>query len=167
MDDVTARFRDELFSSPSEIRIMDQLAEWNRQHLDARFASAQLYNPRSKRLRVVAQREFAPALIGQFQDMPLTSGTMCGRAARLRTPILVPDVTADSDWTPFLGFSEAAGFGGVLSIPLLSKAGDLIGVTSCHFSRHARPTDRDMNFARISCNFASDAIVELRRRQRQ
>src|SRR4029434_3072521 len=59
MDDVTARFKDELFNSPNEIRIMDQLAEWNRQHLDARFASAQLYNPKSKRLRVVAQREFA------------------------------------------------------------------------------------------------------------
>jgi hypothetical protein len=43
-------------------------------------------------------------------------------------PILVPDVTADSDWAPFLSFSEAAGFGGVLSIPLLSKAGNLIGV---------------------------------------
>ena len=70
MDLVTARFKDELFSSPNEIRIMDQLAEWNRQHLDARFASAQLYNPKSKRLRVVAQREFAPALIGQFCDMP-------------------------------------------------------------------------------------------------
>lgn len=167
MDLVTARFKDELFSSPNEIRIMDQLAEWNRQHLDARFASAQLYNPKSKRLRVVAQREFAPALIGQFCDMPLTSGTMCARAARLRTPILVPDVTADGDWTPFLSFSEAAGFGGVLSIPLLSKAGNLLGVTSCHFSGHARPTDREMDFARISCDFASDAILELRRRQRQ
>ena len=111
MDQVTARFKDQLFNSPNEIRIVDQLAEWNRQHLDARYASAQLYNPKSKHLRVVAQREFARALIGQFHDMPLTSGTMCARAARLRTPILVPDVTADSDWTPFLGFSDAAGFG--------------------------------------------------------
>jgi GAF domain-containing protein len=167
MDQVTARFKDQLFGSPNEIRIMDQLAEWNRQHLDARYASAQLYNPKSKHLRVVAQREFAPSLIGQFHDMPLTSGTMCARAARLRTAILVPDVTADSDWTPFLSFSEAAGFGGVLSIPLLSKAGNLIGVTSCHFSGHAKPTDRELNFARVSCDFASDAIVELRRRQRQ
>jgi GAF domain-containing protein len=167
MDQVTARFRDHLFGSPNEIRIMDQLAEWNPQHLDTRYASAQLYSPKSKRLRVVAQREFAPALIGQFHDMPLTSGTMCARAARLRTPILVPDVTADSDWTPFLSFSEAAGFGGVLSIPLLSKAGHLIGVTSCHFSGHARPTDREMDFARVSCDFASDAILELRRRQRK
>jgi GAF domain-containing protein len=167
MDQLTARFKDQLFNSPKETRIMDQLAEWNRQHLDARYASAQLYSPKSKRLRVVAQREFAPALIGQFHDMPLTSGTMCARAARLRTKILVPDVTADSDWTPFLSFSEAAGFGGVLSIPLLSKAGNLIGVTSCHFSGHAKPTDRELNFARVSCDFASDAIVELRRRQRQ
>src|SRR5262245_9334498 len=115
MDQVTARFKDQLFSSPDEIRILDQLAEWNRQHLDARYASAQLYNPRSRHLHVVAQREFASTLIGQFQDLPLTSGTVCARAGRLQRPILVPDVTADSDWTPFLSFSEAAGFGGVLS----------------------------------------------------
>ena len=92
---------------------------------------------------------------------------MCTRAARLRMPFLVPDVTAYSDWAPFLSFSEAAGFGGVLSIPLLSKAGNLIGVTSCHFSAHAKPTEREMDFARVSCDFARDAIVELRRRQRQ
>jgi len=140
---------------------------WPSGIVNARYALAQLYNPKSKHLRVVAQREFAPALIGQFRDMPLTSGTICARAARLQMPVLVPDVTADSDWTPFLGFSEAAGFGGVLSIPLLSKAGNLIGVTSCHFPAHARPTDRQMEFARVSCDFASDAILELRRRQRQ
>lgn len=167
MDQVTARFKERLFSSPDEIRIMDQLAEWNRQNLGARYASAQLYNPRSRHLHVVAQREFTPALIGQFQDLPLTSGTMCARAGRLQRPILVPDVTADSDWTPFLSFSEVAGFGGVLSIPLLSRTGDLIGVTSCHFPGHAKPTEKEMNFARVSCQFASDAIAELRRRQRQ
>ena len=45
MELLTARFVDQLFSAPSEIMIMDQLAEWNRQHLDARYASAQTYNP--------------------------------------------------------------------------------------------------------------------------
>src|SRR5262245_49338098 len=130
---------------------------WPSGIVNARYALAQLYNPKSKHLRVVAQREFEPALIGQFQDMPLTSGTMCARAARLRTPILVPDVTAHSDWTPFPSFSDVAGFGVVLSIPLISKTGNLIGVTSCHFSGHAKPTERELNFARVSCDFASDA----------
>jgi GAF domain-containing protein len=163
MELLTARFVDQLFSSPSEIMIMDQLAEWNRQHLDARYASAQIYNPRTKCLRVVAQREFAPCLLDQFTDMPIaTSGTMCARAARVHAPILVPDVTEDEEWTPYLSFSEAAGFDGVLSVPLLSKAGDLLGVTSCHFGSRAKPTAKELNFVRVSCDFASDAIAELR-----
>lgn len=166
MELLTARFVDQLFSSPNEIMVMDQLAEWNRQHLDARYASAQTYNPRTRSLRVVAAREFAACLLDQFSDMPIaTSGTMCARAARLQAPILVPDVTEDPDWTPYLSFSETAGFGGVLSIPLLSKAGDLLGVTSCHFAGHARPTARELNFVRVSCAFASDAIAELRWRE--
>ena len=45
MELLTARFVDQLFSSPSEIMAMDQLAEWNRQHLDARYASAQTCAP--------------------------------------------------------------------------------------------------------------------------
>lgn len=163
MELLTAQFVEQLFGSPSEIMVMDQLAEWNRQHLGARYASAQTYNPSTKSLRVVAHREFAPGLLDQFGDMPVAaSSTVCARAARLHTPILVPDVTEDKDWTPYLSFSEAAGFGGVLSIPLLSKAGDLLGVTSCHFGSRARPTAKELNFVRVSCDFASDAIAELR-----
>jgi GAF domain-containing protein len=163
MELLTARFVDQLFSSPSEIMVMDQLAEWNRQHLDARYASAQTYNPSTKSLRVVAHREFAPGLMDQFGDMPIaTSSTVCARAASSRSAILIPDVTEDKDWTPYLSFSEAAGIGGVLSIPLLSKAGDLLGVTSCHFASQARPTAKELNFVRVSCEFAADAIAELR-----
>jgi GAF domain-containing protein len=157
----TAGFAERLFGSQNQIAIMDHLAEWTRLHLDARFASAQLYDHKRKRLRVVAQREFAPGL--QFGEIPITSGTVCARAARLQMPILIPDVTRDEDWIPFLSFSESAGFGGVLSIPLLSRAGNLIGVTSCHFSGHAKPTKTGMNFVRASCEFASDAIIEIRR----
>ena len=163
MELLTARFVDQLFSSPSEIMVMDHLAEWNRQHLDARYASAQTYNPATKSLRVVAHREFAPGLMDQFGDMPIaTSSTVCARAARSRSTILIPDVTEDKDWTPYLSFSEAAGIGGVLSIPLLSKAGDLLGVTSCHFRNRGRPTAKELNLVRVSCEFAADAISELR-----
>jgi GAF domain-containing protein len=163
MELLRARFAEQLFSSPSEIMVMDQLAEWNRQHLDARYASAQTYTPHTKSLRVVAHREFAPGLMDQFGDMPIaTSNTVCARAARLRSTILIPDVTDDKDWTPYLSFSETAGISGVLSVPLLSKAGDLLGVTSCHFAGHARPTAKELNFVRVSCEFAADAIAELR-----
>ena len=163
MDLLTARFVDQLFTSPSEIMVMDQLAEWTRQHLDARYASAQTFNPSTKSLRVVAHREFAPGLMDQFGEMPITtSSTICARAARFRVPIMVPDLTEDKDWTPYLSFSEAAGIGGVLSIPLLSKAGDLLGVTSCHFRNRGSPTAKELNFVRVSCDFAADAITELR-----
>jgi GAF domain-containing protein len=100
--------------------------------------------------------------------MPITtSSTICARAARFRVPIMVPDLTEDKDWTPYLSFSEAADIGGVLSIPLLSKAGDLLGVTSCHFRTRGSPTAKELNFVRVSCDFAADAIAELRWRNGQ
>jgi len=165
MNILSAYFKDQLFGSPNEIAILDHLAECIRQHVDARYASAQLFDPALKNLHLVAYREFSKALIEQFDDVPITSGTTCARAARHRVPIVVPDVTADLEWTPYLSFSEQAGFGGLLSLPLLTKAGQPLGVTSCHFAGLAKPTKTELNFATVSCNFASDAIVELRRRR--
>ena len=57
---------------------------------------------------------FHAAVPDQFDDVPITSGTTCARAARHRVPILVPDVTTDIEWAPYLSFSEEAGFGGLL-----------------------------------------------------
>lgn len=165
MNILSAHFNDQLFGAPNEIAILDHLAECIRQHLDARYASAQLFNPALKTLHLVAYREFAKALIDQFDDVPITSGTTCARAARHRATILVPDVTTDIEWIPYLSFSEEAGFGGLLSLPLLTTAGEPLGVTSCHFAGLAKPTETELNFARVSCNFASDAMVEIRRRR--
>ena len=165
MNVLSAHFKDQLFGSPNEIAILDHLAEFIRQHLHARYASAQLFNPALKNLHLVAYREFAKALIGQFDDVPITSGTTCARAARHRVPILIPDLTTDIEWVPYLSFCEEAGFGGLLSLPLLSRAVEPLAVTSCHFAGLAKPTETALSFATVSCNFASDAIAELRRRR--
>jgi GAF domain-containing protein len=165
MNLLSACFKDQLIGSPNEIAILDHVAECIRQHVDARYASAQLFNPALKNLHLVVYREFTKALIDQFDDVPIPSGTVCARAARHRVPILIPDVTTDAEWTPYLSFSEEAGFHGVLSLPLLSRTGELLGVSSCHFAGLAKPTETELNFASVCCKFASDAIVELRRRR--
>ena len=97
MNVLWAHLEEQLFSSPNEITILDDLEEFIRQHLDARYASAQLFNPALKNLHLVAYRGFAKALMDQFDDVPITSGTTCARAARHRVPILVPDVTTDAE----------------------------------------------------------------------
>ena len=50
MNVLSAHFEDQLFGSPNEITILDDLEEFIRQHLDARYASAQLFNPALKKL---------------------------------------------------------------------------------------------------------------------
>jgi GAF domain-containing protein len=165
MNVLSAHLEEQLFSSPNEITILGDLEEFIRQHLDARYASAQLFNPALKNLHLVAYRGFTKALIDQFNDVAIASGTTCARAARHQVPILVPDVTTDAEWTPHLSFSEEAGFGGVLSLPLLSRTGELFGVTSCHFAGLAKPSESALTLASVSCKFASDAIAELRKRR--
>jgi len=137
MQGSTSGFADRLFGSQKQIAIMDHLAERTRLHLDARFASAQLYDYKRKRLRVVAEREFASGLLSQFGH-----------------DVCESDAPAAGPYSP----CDLAG-----PFHSVAVAGNLIGVTSCHFAGCAKPTKSEMNFVRASCEFASDAIVEIRR----
>src|SRR5262245_55731290 len=97
------------------------------------------------------------------KERPAVFMRACARSPRYTIPYFF--VTANlktqrkyrARLASFSSFSESAGFGGVLSIPLISK-----GANS--WAGRAKPTEKEMNVVRVSCEFASEAIVELRRR---
>ncbi|HET7680740.1 MAG TPA: GAF domain-containing protein [Xanthobacteraceae bacterium] len=94
--------------------------------------------------------------------MPISAETACGRAARLKKPVLIPDVNSDPEFKPYLPFANHAGFSTVLSIPLVSREGELFGVTSSHFKQGIVPTNKQAGFAKLCVEFASDVISDLR-----
>jgi GAF domain-containing protein len=85
-------------------------------------------------------------------------GCACGRAIRLRHPIFIEDVVSDDEYVPYRQAAIGAGYRSVLSLPLITAAGRLVGVMSVH---HSTPQEPIVEMARLNnlAEFASGAVA--------
>lgn len=95
-------------------------------------------------LTIKAQTGFDNSFLKTFMIVKANDGCACGRAIRLRLPVLVNDVMSDDDYLPFRQAALSAGYRSVLSVPLITTAGHLLGVISVH---HSVPQTFDVDTA--------------------
>jgi anti-anti-sigma factor len=104
----------------------------------ASMANAQVVDPRTRGLRIVAHTGFPTEFLDFFELVEHTSNSACGRALANASAVWVPD-TARS---PIFAGSAAlevmldAGSRGVATVPVKSPDGDVIAMISTH---HRRP----------------------------
>lgn len=159
---ITGEFLSAIFGTPSEINVLEHLTKLNQNYLGARYGSAQLYDPQICQLQLVANCGFKQSLLDQFSTIPLSGNSVCARAARVKAPVVAANISNNPEWESIREFSREACFSGVLSYPIVSRTGELLGVTSCHFGDRAPLTTTELELVRVSCDFAADAIAELR-----
>ncbi|MFE6161656.1 STAS domain-containing protein [Streptomyces sp. NPDC056486] len=108
----------------------------------APMGNAQLYDPESRALRIVAQQGFRHPFLTFFETVA-DQETACGLAAQERTPVLVEEVATCPFFlgTPALDVLEEAGVGACASVPITSEDGALIGVVSTHHEQARQWTD--------------------------
>ncbi len=84
----------------------------------------------------------------------------CGLAMAERDRVVVPDVEASSVFagTPSLDALRAAGVRAVQSTPLLSRAGELVGVLTTHWSVPHTPDEHDLWRLDLLARQAADLI---------
>jgi anti-anti-sigma factor len=104
----------------------------------APMGNAQLVDPATGVLRIVVQQGFRRPFLSFFETVD-DRDSACGAAAQDRQGIYVPEVAASPVFagTPALEVLGEAGVGAVVSVPVLTPSGLLIGVLSTH---HHRPT---------------------------
>lgn len=91
-------------------------------------------------LVVIAQHGLTPVFLEAFRRVSSGSASICARAAQNKTLVFVPDVSADQDFAPYLPIVQGEGILSILSFPLVTTAGDWIGMASAHFAQQANPT---------------------------
>ncbi|MEI5101037.1 STAS domain-containing protein [Streptomyces sp. PmtG] len=108
---------------------------------EAPLGNAQLHDPASGLLRIVAQRGFHRPFLTYFESVA-DRETACGVAADDREPVFVEEVASSPIFlgTPALDVLADADVGAVLSVPVTSLDGALIGVVSVHEHRATRWT---------------------------
>ena len=130
---------------------------------DADFGLVWLHDRDSGALVVEASRNFdAPALRYFNRVMPGPGGGAAGNAFARHCRWIVEDVDGDPSFEPFRQGAHAAGFRAVHSTPIVTSAGELLGVISVHFARKRRPSQRDMQVADVCAGHAAAAIEGFR-----
>lgn len=115
-------------------------------------------------LRICTQRGFDEKFL-KFFDTVHYGEAACGLAMRNAESVLVRDVTASAvfDPGPVLEMLLDAGVRSVLSIPLLSKSGRVLGILSTHSGRVKSPSANELKRMSHFARWAA-ALLEWRER---
>ena len=134
--------------------------------LAADKGNIQTYDATSGMLLIAAHRGFKEPFLDFFSSI-VDASSACGEAMKMTGPIVVEDV-AHSDifaGKPSLQAMTDAGVRAVISTPLASSTGHLMGVMSVHFQRAHRPAERDMHFLGLLTRQAADYLERKRAQQ--
>jgi hypothetical protein len=149
----------ELQKCPDEHSVFACLMTRVMERFGAVAVDCQTHDAKKDMLRVVAAVGWPADVLENMRLLPLTSGTVCSRAASSLHTVTVNDVFADESFRPFRHVAERVGFKSVQSVPLLNNAGALQGVCSLLFVG-SDPTDTSL--AELYVRLASNAIEQLR-----
>lgn len=115
--------------------ILDSSIELTR----AKKGNIQLYDAGREMLVMDISRNFSEAFLHHFKEATVDSGSTCGIALRSRTRCITQDT--EKEWqSEDAVIARAEGFRSVLSTPLFSRDGALIGMISNHFKDAGAPS---------------------------
>ena len=129
----------------------------------AAMGNVQVVNPRTRTLDIVVQRGFPPRLLEPYLSIDASDDeTVCGRALCAGGQVVVEDVMVDAGYAPHRGLAVAAGFRGVVSSPLVTRDGELLGIVSTHFREPHRPSEAALQLTDLHVRFAAEVVTRVR-----
>jgi GAF domain-containing protein len=127
--------------------------------LGAEYGNVQL--PIGDDLVIVAQRGLTEPFLTAFRRVKKEDGTACGRALRLRKPVVISDVETDAEFAVFVTDAKSAGFRAVQSTPFFTSDDLLLGIVSTHFANAHKPTPIELRTMQIYSTVASEHAFNL------
>jgi PAS domain S-box-containing protein len=106
----------------------------------------QLLEPEAGVLTIAAQHGFGPAFLKYFEYVRDDPSACCA-AMRSGERVVVEDVTTSEIFVgqPSMSVLIAAGVRAVISTPLMSSAGNVLGMISTHFREPHHPSERELS----------------------
>src|SRR5262249_34442426 len=139
--------------------LYDQLLDAARSLMRSDMASIQMLSPERKELFLLAQHGFHPESAKFWEWVRVDDTTSCGVALAHGEPVTVPDVEL---WdlvaeTEDLKHYRLCGMRAMLSTPLISHDGRLVGVISTHWRDVHQPSERELRLLDVLVRQAADA----------
>jgi PAS domain S-box-containing protein len=128
------------------------------------FASMQMFYPERGELRLLAYRGFNPTAAAFWEWVRPGSGSTCGVALATGKRLIVPDIEVCGFMagTDDLDTFRQTGIRAVQSTPLVSRAGQLVGMISTHWRSPHQPTERDLRHLDVLARQATDLIERMK-----
>jgi two-component system CheB/CheR fusion protein len=128
----------------------------------ADMGNMQMVDHTLKALQIVASRGFEKPFL-EFFNTVHEGRAACGTAMQQGARVIIEDVTTSSTFvgTPALDILLAAGVRAVVSTPLRSRSGQLLGMLSTHYRTPRRPADRDLEVLDLLARQAADWIERM------
>jgi two-component sensor histidine kinase len=123
--------------------------------------SLQLFDEASQSLRIVAQQGFQEEFLKFFESVDVHAAASCsGTAMVSNEQVVVADVSTDEIFVgqPAQKVLLDAEVRAVISTPLRSSRGNLLGVISTQFSRPGHPRERQLRLTHILARQAADYL---------
>ena len=129
----------------------------------------QLFEKASGSLRIVAQQGFQGEFLKFFENVDDHRAASCGTAMATNEQVIVDDVLTSKIFVaqPAQKVLLAAEVRAVISTPLRSSKGNLLGVISTHFSRPGHPSERQLRLTNILARQAADYLEHKQSEQIQ
>jgi two-component sensor histidine kinase len=120
----------------------------------------QLFDEASHSLRIVAQQGFGEEFLKFVESADDHAAGSCGTAVASNDQIIVDDVLTSEIFVgqPAQKVLLDAKVRAVISTPLRSSKGNLLGVISTHFSRPGHPSERQLRLTNILARQAADYL---------
>jgi two-component sensor histidine kinase/putative methionine-R-sulfoxide reductase with GAF domain len=133
---------------------------------DAKKGTIQLYDLDSGALILAAQHGFHHFFLQYFKEVR-NDGSSCAMAMRSREQVLVEDVESSQIFAghPSRNVLLTEEVRAVISTPLTSSTGVLLGVISVHFERPHRPTEQQSRLLGLLVRQAADYLERKRAEQ--
>jgi two-component sensor histidine kinase len=130
----------------------------------ANYGNIQLLHPNSTALTIAVQRGFNDAFLKFFAGVREDDASACSNAMKSTERVIVEDVL---DSSIFAGHDSRqvlieAGVRAVISTPLRSSTGHLMGMVSVHFRERHRPDERELYFLDLLAQQAADYLERKR-----
>jgi two-component sensor histidine kinase len=120
----------------------------------------QLFDQVSRSLKIVAQQGFQEGFLKYFEKVDDHVAASCGAAMATNEQVIVDDVLTSKIFVgqPAQKVLLEAEVRSIISTPLRSSKGNLLGVISTHFSRPGHPSERQLRLANILARQAADYL---------
>jgi PAS domain S-box-containing protein len=129
--------------------------------MEAELGNVRLLDPRTRELRIAAQRGFGKEYLERYSSVGANSGEVCAKAAQQGKRVIVEDVQSDPQFAHYRAIATTAGFRGIQATPIMSRRGELLGVLSTYFRDPQHPSERALRMIDLYARQAAEFLEHM------